>query len=66
MRRHKVNFEYKKDFGSVKKGTKKELKRTFALQLETAGAGKIVLRQSKAVKPESNKVDKEATKKEDK
>ena len=64
MKRHKVNFEYKKDFGSVKKGTKKVLKKTFALQLEKAGAGKIVLR--KAVKPSSNKVDKDATNKVDK
>jgi hypothetical protein len=61
--RNKVDFEFTKDWGLTKKGTKKSYKKPLAGQLEKEGRGKIVRKpKPKAVKPAADKVEKAATK----
>jgi hypothetical protein len=52
MRRNKVNFEFNKDFGTLKKGAKKVFNIPFATKLQTRKVGKMI-------KPREDKADKE-------
>lgn len=62
--RNKVDFEFTKDWGSIKKGTVKNLKIAFAASLrDVHGVGKFKTAK-KAVKPQANKVDKKAIQRE--
>ena len=66
MKRNKVDFEFTKDWGSIKKGTVKNLKVAFATSLRDVHKIGKFKSAKKAVKPEENKVDKKVIQRETK
>ena len=60
MRRNKVDFEFTKDWGTIKKGDKYKMKIARARSLQD------VRKVGKIVKPKANKAEPKATKRETK
>jgi hypothetical protein len=54
--KNNVNFEFTKDWGAIKKGTKRKFRKSFARLLQDRDkVGKIVTANPKAVKPKATK-----------